>query len=151
MLLEFDTAGKPVMPVAQGERVRDSKPTSDWRAHCCAGVLVAVAVLDVLPRCLSSKYVFWDPDLAHLSLGKLTALREIAWVQAAARACPRLHYYYQVPLPALTMWVGAQAGAQVPAPAVCKRLVRQRSAARAPIVMLMLKEGLGAAKQPCAI
>ena len=65
-----------------------------------AGVLVAVAVLDVLPRCLSSKYVFWDPDLAHLSLGKLTALREIAWVQAAARACPRLHYYYQVPLPA---------------------------------------------------
>ena len=65
-----------------------------------AGVLVAVAVLDVLPRCLSSKYVFWDPDLAHLSLGKLTALREIAWVQAAARACPRLHYYYQVALPA---------------------------------------------------
>ncbi|KAK9819492.1 hypothetical protein WJX81_003561 [Elliptochloris bilobata] len=59
------------------------------------GMLVAVAVLDVLPRCLSSKYVFWDPDLAHLSLGKLTALREIAWVQAASCACPRLRYYYQ--------------------------------------------------------
>lgn len=55
-----------------------------------------MAVLDVLPRCLSSKYVFWDPDMAALSLGKLTALREIAWVQDAACACPQLHYYYQV-------------------------------------------------------
>lgn len=26
-----------------------------------AGVLVAVGVVDVLPRCLSSKYLFWDP------------------------------------------------------------------------------------------
>ncbi len=25
------------------------------------GVLVAVGVVDVLPRCLSSKYLFWDP------------------------------------------------------------------------------------------
>ncbi len=59
-------------------------------------MLVAVAVLDVLPRCLSSKYVFWDPALASLSLGKLTALREIAWVQDASRVCPQLHYYFQV-------------------------------------------------------
>ena len=54
-----------------------------------------MAVLDVLPRCLSSKYAFWDPDLAGLSLGTLTALREIAWVLDASRACPRLRYYYQ--------------------------------------------------------
>ncbi len=26
-----------------------------------AGRLVAVGVVDVLPRCLSSKYLFWDP------------------------------------------------------------------------------------------
>ena len=26
-----------------------------------SGVLVAVGVVDVLPRCLSSKYLFWDP------------------------------------------------------------------------------------------
>ena len=57
---------------------------------------MAVAVLDVLPRCLSSKYVFWDPALASLSLGKLTALREIAWVQDASCVCPQLHYYFQV-------------------------------------------------------
>ena len=55
---------------------------------------MAVAVLDVLPRCLSSVYFFWDPDLAPLALGKLSALREVAWVAAAARARPALHWYY---------------------------------------------------------
>lgn len=57
--------------------------------------LIAVAVIDVLPHCLSSVYVFYDPTLPHLELGKLTALREIQWVQASmARASPRLKYYY---------------------------------------------------------
>jgi len=68
---------------------------SEARGCGGAGALVAVAVLDVLPRCLSSKYAFWDPDLAGLSLGTLTALREIAWVADASRACPQLRYYYQ--------------------------------------------------------
>ncbi|XWS56707.1 hypothetical protein CRYUN_Cryun09bG0108800 [Craigia yunnanensis] len=27
------------------------------------GKLVAVGVIDILPRCLSSKYLFWDPDI----------------------------------------------------------------------------------------
>ncbi|AQK93463.1 Arginyl-tRNA--protein transferase 1 [Zea mays] len=34
------------------------------------GKLVAVGVVDILPKCLSSKYLFWDPDLPFLSLGK---------------------------------------------------------------------------------
>lgn len=55
---------------------------------------MAVGVVDVLPQCLSSVYLFWDPDLAPLSLGKLSALKEIEWVRAAQRACPSLHYYY---------------------------------------------------------
>lgn len=46
-----------------------------------AGKLVAVGVVDVLPRCLSSVYLFWDPACAHLAPGKLTALKEIEWVQ----------------------------------------------------------------------
>ncbi len=44
------------------------------------GVLVAVGVVDVLPSCLSSVYLFWDPDLRHLGLGKLSALYELLWV-----------------------------------------------------------------------
>ena len=61
-----------------------------------AGELVAVGVVDVLPRCLSSAYLFWDPDWASLGLGKLTALKEIAWVQAASARCPALQWYHMV-------------------------------------------------------
>ena len=48
------------------------------------GRLAAVGVVDVLPRCLSAKYLFWDPALGGLGLGRWTALREIGWVRAAA-------------------------------------------------------------------
>lgn len=58
------------------------------------GKLVAVGVVDVLPRCLSSKYLFWDPDLAALSLGKYSALQEISWVGESHLHCPSLQYYY---------------------------------------------------------
>lgn len=46
--------------------------------------LIAVSVVDVLPRCLSSKYFFWDTDLGKLSLGKFSALFEAYWVKASA-------------------------------------------------------------------
>ncbi|KAH0457938.1 hypothetical protein IEQ34_013253 [Dendrobium chrysotoxum] len=58
------------------------------------GKLVAVGVVDILPRCLSSKYLFWDPDLAFLSLGKYSALQEISWVKDSHDHCPSLQYYY---------------------------------------------------------
>ncbi|CAN0544511.1 unnamed protein product, partial [Ectocarpus sp. 8 AP-2014] len=40
------------------------------------GKLIAVGVVDVLPKCLSSVYCFYDPDYRALALGKLTALKE---------------------------------------------------------------------------
>ena len=55
--------------------------------------LVAVGVVDVLPRSVSSVYVFYDPDLPHLSLGRFTALREIQWAQALAAKLPSLRWY----------------------------------------------------------
>lgn len=58
------------------------------------GRLVAVSVLDILPWCLLSVYLFWDPEFAFLSLGKYTALQEIQWVQEAKRHCPSMEYYY---------------------------------------------------------
>ncbi|KAF8397304.1 hypothetical protein HHK36_016217 [Tetracentron sinense] len=58
------------------------------------GKLVAVGVVDILPKCLSSKYLFWDPDLAFLSLGKYSALQEIGWVKENQIHCPSLQYYY---------------------------------------------------------
>lgn len=58
------------------------------------GKLVAVGVIDILPNCLSSKYLFWDPDFAFLSLGKYSALQEIGWVKDNQAYCPSLQYYY---------------------------------------------------------
>lgn len=58
------------------------------------GQLVAVGVIDILPKCLSSKYLFWDPDFAFLSLGKYSALQEIGWVKENQVHCPSLQYYY---------------------------------------------------------
>ncbi|GAB4831936.1 hypothetical protein Ancab_005951 [Ancistrocladus abbreviatus] len=58
------------------------------------GHLIAVGVIDILPKCLSSKYLFWDPDLAFLSLGKYSALQEIDWVNDNKHFCPSLQYYY---------------------------------------------------------
>ncbi|KAE8717749.1 flocculation protein FLO11-like [Hibiscus syriacus] len=45
-------------------------------------------------RCLSSKYLFWDPDYAYLSLGKYSALQEIGWVKENQAYCASLQYYY---------------------------------------------------------
>lgn len=80
-------------------------PTSDLTVPPCGfgsfhqqyvidGKLVAVGVIDILPRCLSSKYLFWDPDFAFLSLGKYSALQEVNWVKENQVHCPSLQYYY---------------------------------------------------------
>ena len=62
------------------------------------GVLVAVSVLDVLPRCMSSVYCFYDPAVsgrpARMELGKYTALYEIEWVRRAREVREELKYYY---------------------------------------------------------
>lgn len=42
------------------------------------GKLVGISVIDILPLCVSSVYFIWDPDYAWASLGKLSALREVA-------------------------------------------------------------------------
>ena len=52
-----------------------------------------MGVVDVLPHYLSSVYLFWDPGLPQLALGKVTAMFEIAWVQRAVRHNPDLRFY----------------------------------------------------------
>ena len=37
--------------------------------------LIAVGVVDLLTKCLSAKYFFYDPDYNFLSLGTYSALR----------------------------------------------------------------------------
>ncbi|KAJ1917175.1 Arginyl-tRNA--protein transferase 1 [Mycoemilia scoparia] len=57
------------------------------------GKLVAVGVLDILPRSISSVYLFYDPEYSHLSLGNYSSLREIALTQTMNRYIPDLKYY----------------------------------------------------------
>lgn len=61
------------------------------------GQLVAVGVLDLLPACVSSVYLFYDPKWASLQLGKLSALREVLLAQELKRAgllqAPEAWYY----------------------------------------------------------
>ncbi len=42
------------------------------------GKLVGISVVDILPLCVSSVYFIWDPEYAWASLGKISALREVA-------------------------------------------------------------------------
>jgi arginine-tRNA-protein transferase len=53
-----------------------------------------VAVLDVLPNCVSSVYFMYDPTYSYLSLGKYSALREIALTQELEDKVSKLHWYY---------------------------------------------------------
>lgn len=84
-----------------------------WRD--AAGALVAVGVLDVTPDALSSVYFYWEPALAHLSLGIYSALVEI-------ELCRRWHkrwYYlgyvvpgaktmnYKASFPGAEIWTGS--------------------------------------------
>lgn len=57
--------------------------------------LIAVAVLDVLPKCISSVYFLYDPDYNFLQIGKYSALREIVMAQELYNAgLQDLHWYY---------------------------------------------------------
>lgn len=49
------------------------------------GRIVAVGVIDILPTCVSSVYLYYHPDFASLSLGSYSALRSVA------RTSPVIH------------------------------------------------------------
>ena len=48
--------------------------------------LIAVGVLDVLPHCVSSVYLYYDPQYSFLSLGTYASLR---WVVSKVRRVVR--------------------------------------------------------------
>nr|XP_022916865.1 arginyl-tRNA--protein transferase 1 isoform X2 [Onthophagus taurus] len=58
------------------------------------GNLIAVGVIDILPRCVSSVYFFYDPDYRNLTLGTYGSLREVEFTQELNKKLPDLKYYY---------------------------------------------------------
>ncbi|AOA65200.1 Arginyl-tRNA--protein transferase 1 [Komagataella phaffii CBS 7435] len=57
------------------------------------GKLAAIAVLDLLPNCVSSVYFIWDPEYAHLGLGTLSALRETVLAERLGKQFYYMGYY----------------------------------------------------------
>ena len=62
--------------------------------YCVDGKIVAVGVLDILPVCVSSVYLFYDPDYSFLSVGTLTSLLEISLVRQLSAVHPAITNYY---------------------------------------------------------
>ncbi|XP_012672549.2 arginyl-tRNA--protein transferase 1 isoform X2 [Clupea harengus] len=58
------------------------------------GRLIAVGVIDILPSCVSSVYLYYHPDFSNLSLGVYSALREIAFIRQLQKQSPKLCHYY---------------------------------------------------------
>ncbi|KAL3077728.1 hypothetical protein niasHT_019196 [Heterodera trifolii] len=94
-------ASSPLFPSSphEGQQQQQARPPlphlgSYHQQYRLDGRLIAVAVIDLLPHCLSAKYFFYDPDFAFLSLGTYSALREIAFTQQLAQHRPDLHFYY---------------------------------------------------------
>lgn len=93
-----DTPLIEVLPSSDGDDDDENVPPCGFgsyhQQYRFDGRLIAVGVIDILPKCLSSKYLFWDPDLASLSLGNYSALQEIDWVKQNQARCSSLEYYY---------------------------------------------------------
>lgn len=78
-------------------------PTHYGTHHCLYYLddkLIAVGVLDALPKCLTTVYFFYDPNYSHLNLGIYSALVEISMVRQISKnylsskeTNQFLHYY----------------------------------------------------------
>ncbi|KRT85246.1 hypothetical protein AMK59_399 [Oryctes borbonicus] len=56
--------------------------------------LIAVGVIDILPKCVSSVYFFYDPDYRSLTLGTYGSLSEIGFTRRLYQSVPSITYYY---------------------------------------------------------
>ncbi|CAH1276127.1 unnamed protein product [Diabrotica balteata] len=56
--------------------------------------LIAVGVIDILPKGVSSVYFFYDPDYASLTLGTYGSLREVELTRKIQKSLPEFSYYY---------------------------------------------------------
>ncbi|CAH2984087.1 unnamed protein product [Chilo suppressalis] len=80
------------------EEYRDEGPTCGYgsfhQQYWLDGNIIAVGVIDILPKCVSSVYFFYDPAFMNLTLGTYGALREIEFTRYLNKSTPELQYYY---------------------------------------------------------
>jgi len=85
---------KFIPPTAEEEKSKFKGYGSFHQHYILNGKLIAVGVVDILPKCLSSVYFFYDPEYTFLSMGVYSALKEIEWIQKTSNTVPKLKYYY---------------------------------------------------------
>ncbi|XP_063916965.1 arginyl-tRNA--protein transferase 1 isoform X2 [Zophobas morio] len=56
--------------------------------------LIAVGVIDILPKCVSAVYFFYDPDYRDLTLGTYGSLREVEFARSLHLKRPSIQNYY---------------------------------------------------------
>jgi len=56
--------------------------------------LIAIGVVDILPKGLSSVYFFYDPDYKKRSMGVIGSLKELNFVYIHNKLLPNFEYYY---------------------------------------------------------
>ena len=82
-------------PLMRSKNSEDSIDYGSYHQHYYIdGKLVMVGVVDLLPNCLSSVYVYYDPDFMFLSPGVYSALNELAAVRKFHKTDPTFRYYY---------------------------------------------------------
>ena len=82
-------------PLLRSKNSKDSIEYGSYHQHYYIdGKLIMVGVVDLLPNCLSSVYVYYDPDFMFLSPGVYSALNELAIVRKLHKTDPTFHYYY---------------------------------------------------------
>ncbi|XP_067676603.1 arginyl-tRNA--protein transferase 1-like isoform X1 [Haliotis asinina] len=86
-------ANSPLEPMS-----RDGGPSHGYGSfhqhYILDGKIIAVGVIDILPHCISSVYLYYDPEYSFMSLGTYSALREIAFVRKLQQRTPELRFYY---------------------------------------------------------
>ncbi|KAF7635545.1 Arginyl-tRNA--protein transferase 1 [Meloidogyne graminicola] len=88
-------ASSPLINEEEKDKQRHLIPLGSYhQQYRLDGRIIAVGVIDILPNCFSSKYLFYDPDYSFLSLGVFSALFEINFTKQLALQRPNLHYYY---------------------------------------------------------
>jgi hypothetical protein len=84
--------GRPCSGVAAARHEPPLAPCAPWHSLSRRALFAAGPYTPLPPsRCLSSVYLYWDPDFATLAPGRLSALLEIEWVaqHMAARGVER--------------------------------------------------------------
>ncbi|CAD5117517.1 DgyrCDS6284 [Dimorphilus gyrociliatus] len=80
----------PLKPEVSGEVTYGSFHQQYWLDDR----LIAVGVIDILPKCVSSVYLFYDPEFNFLTLGTYSALREISFVRELHAKASNIEFYY---------------------------------------------------------